>query len=118
LLVRQRPAGTVNGHLWEFPNLEIESGAGLAMATAVATTTSLLKKHLGVAPTRLEPLASLKHSITRYRITLDAFMVGVKRRPAEVAGVWKAPGELRELAFTAAHKKLASLAIQRILSNR
>jgi len=32
--------------------------------------------------------------------------------------VWKAPEKLRELAFTAAHKKLASLAVQRILSNR
>jgi A/G-specific adenine glycosylase len=116
LLVRQRPAGTVNGHLWEFPNLE--SDAGLAMAASVAAATSLFKKHLGVAPGRLEPLASLKHSITRYRITLDAFMVGVKRRPAGVDGMWKAPGELRELAFTAAHKKLASLAVQRILSNR
>jgi A/G-specific adenine glycosylase len=110
LLVRQRPAGTVNGHLWEFPNLE--SDAGPAMAAA------LFKKHLGFAPGRLAPLASLKHSITRYRITLDAFMVGVERRPAGMAGVWKEPGELRELAFTAAHKKLASLAIQRILSNR
>ena len=118
LLVRQRPAGTVNGHLWELPNLELESAAGPATATAVATATSLFKKHWGVAPDRLEPLASLKHSITRYRITLDAFMVGVKRRPAGVAGVWKAPRELRELAFTAAHKKLASLAVQRILSNR
>jgi hypothetical protein len=88
------------------------------MAASVAAATSLFKKHLGVAPGRLEPLASLKHSITRYRITLDAFMVGVKRRPAGVDGMWKAPGELRELAFTAAHKKLASLAVQRILSNR
>jgi A/G-specific adenine glycosylase len=116
LLVRQRPAGTVNGHLWEFPNLE--SDAGPAVAATVAAATSLFKKHLGVAPGRLEPLASLKHSITRYRITLDAFMVELKRRPAGVDGVWKTPGELRELAFTAAHKKLASLAVQRILSNR
>jgi len=113
-LVRQRPAGTVNGHLWEFPNLELEVELDLGENPAPA----LAKKLLGAAPSRLEPLASLKHSITRYRITLDAFMVGVKRRPAGVAGMWKAPGELRELAFTAAHKKLASLAVQRILSNR
>jgi A/G-specific adenine glycosylase len=113
-LVRQRPAGTVNGHLWEFPNLELEVELDLGENPA----PSLAKKLLGAAPGRLEPLASLKHSITRYRITLEAFMVGVKRRPAGVAGVWKTPGELRELAFTAAHKKLASLAVQRILSNR
>ncbi len=42
---------------------------------------------------------------------------GLSWRPAGMAGEWKTPGEIRELAFTAAHKKLASRAGQRILSN-
>ena len=115
LLVRQRPAGTVNAHLWEFPNWELEPEVELDRGKNPAL--ALARKFLGVAPVRFERLATFKHSITRYRITLNAFMLGVKRRPAGVAGVWKAPGELRELAFTAAHKKLASQAGQRILSN-
>jgi A/G-specific adenine glycosylase len=114
-LVRQRPAGTVNAHLWEFPNWELELDGELGHPEYPAP--ALARKFLGVAPVRCERLTTIKHSITRYRISLDAFMAKVKRRPARLAGVWKAPGELRELAFTAAHKKLASLAGQRMLSN-
>jgi hypothetical protein len=78
----------------------------------------------------------VKHSITRYRITLDAFHAylggtsstsphSVKTksgtrgtRPSENLGVWKSPAQMRRLAFTAAHKKLASFAANRILSGR
>ena len=110
LLVHQRPEGTVNAHLWEFPNWEVEKQPVAA--------TALAKKILGLAPASLKPLATIKHSITRYRITVEALLAEIKTRPAAVDGVWKSPGQMGRLAFTAAHKKLASLAIRHILSDR
>jgi len=127
-LVRQRPAGVVNAHLWEFPNVEITGGKSDPMSAA--------KIVFGVAPSRIEPLSTVKHSITRYRITLEAFRVSFggtsstslhsKRlksgtrvtRPSENIGAWKSPAQMRRLAFTAAHKRLASFAAKRILFDR
>ena len=109
-LVRQRPAGTVNAHLWEFPNAEV-NGAKLDV-------TGMFKSELGAVPEKISPLCTVKHSITRYRITLDAFAVSLKTIPANFKGVWKSPTQMRQLAFTAAHKKLASAAAKSILSGR
>jgi A/G-specific adenine glycosylase len=129
-LVRQRPAGVVNAHLWEFPNVEI--GARLCEPQHVLAELNVLR----VADPRsikLEPLCTVKHSITRYRITLEAFLVhfggtsstsphsksvqsGTRgTRPSEI-GAWKTPAQMRGLAFTAAHKKLVTAARQSILS--
>jgi len=127
-LVRQRPAGVVNAHLWEFPNTEIHGGKSEPKLAA--------KDIFGIAPIRIEPLATVKHSITRYRITLEAFRVKIGGTsstsshskqsksgtrgacPSEAVGVWKSPAQMQRLAFTAAHKKLASFAVNRILSGR
>ena len=109
-LVRQRPVGVVNGHLWEFPNIEIPNGNSNPKLAA--------KEIFGIAPDIIEPLSTLKHSITRYRITLEAFAVSLKKLPSKTVGVLKTPAQMRQLAFTAAHKKLASVANNRILSAR
>jgi A/G-specific adenine glycosylase len=92
-LVRQRPAGVVNAHLWEFPNEEIST-----------RFTSMRGNS--------RPFCTVKHSITRYRITLDAFVAdaGVKKY-VDGDGRWLTLPELKKLSFPGAHKKiLASLA--------
>lgn len=103
-LVRQRPAGVVNAHLWEFPNGEAGEKTG---------AKEVFKSEFGIAPVEMSPLCTLKHSITRNRITLEAFRVLPGRtrviRPSKKfskAGVWMTPARLRRLAFTAAHKKI------------
>jgi A/G-specific adenine glycosylase len=109
-LVRQRPAGVVNAHLWEFPNVEVNG--------TKPDVPEIFKSEFGVAAKVISPLVTVKHSITRYRITLEAFAVSAETFPKKVAGVWKTPAQMRRLAFTAAHKKLASAAAQSILSGR
>jgi len=158
-LVRQRPAGVVNAHLWEFPNAEIgtrlsepqhervrningEIPATNAIRIRRESTdprsklpANTARQALGFAPKGLRPFCTVKHSITRYRITLEAFRAslggtsyasphskqmksGARRaRPSEI-GIWKTPAQMRQLAFTAAHKKLASAAFNCILSVR
>jgi hypothetical protein len=58
----------------------------------------------------------VKHSITRYRITLEACHVQFRKRPRPQDGAWKSPAQMRLLAFTAAHKKLASFAVNHAIS--
>ncbi len=111
ILVRQRPEGVVNAHLWEFPNIEL-NGEPLNEAA---------RKLLGFVPKRLDSLCTIKHSITRYRITVEAFRVEAPvskpARKAEAgtnAPIWKSAlqarwltlSELHKLSFPSAHKKI------------
>lgn len=73
---------------------------------------------LGAEPSSLQPMCTVKHSITRYRITLEAFAVRLKQSARKNGSFWKTPAQIRELAFSSAHKKLASAAIDCILSDR
>ena len=99
LLVRQRPGGVVNAHLWEFPNFEIESGADDSHRRAVAL--------LGVQPGSVRPLCQIKHSITRYRMQLDAYRgTAAFSARSRAQGSWLKMPELQRLPFTGAHKKI------------
>jgi A/G-specific adenine glycosylase len=155
-LVRQRGAGVVNAHLWEFPNVEIapnqrsspakrDESAHYSCKNSQSRLTSAATvqepdleiiraaKSLGIEPPTLQPLCTVKHSITRYRITLEAwrvffggsnsvrpknFKMGRRGTPPSETGVWLTPAQLQPLAFASAHKKLASAATDCILSGR
>jgi len=95
-LVRQRPAGVVNAHLWEFPNVEV-NGVSRPLAQAA--------KHFQLEPRGAQPLCVVKHSITRYRLTLETFLVRPKKS-ATLEGVWQTPAQMHSLAFTSAHRKV------------
>ncbi len=99
-LVRQRPAGVVNAHLWEFPNAEAEKGGNDLAALAERT--------LGTKPTRLREWCSIRHSITQYRIKLDVFAALVEKNPRQwsASSRWKTLAETERLAFTSAHGKI------------
>jgi A/G-specific adenine glycosylase len=144
-LVRQRPAGVVNAHLWEFPNIEIgprlsepqrvrlPNGTGIFSATdgrrtccgsrdpRFASVADVAAQTLGHRPKQLTPLCTVKHFITRYRITLEAFFAQTggssrvrskkvkktrRRTPPSETGVWKTPAQMQRLAFTSAHRKI------------
>jgi A/G-specific adenine glycosylase len=115
-LVRQRPAGVVNAHLWEFPGTEAAAGG-----TPTAAIVARAAKQLGLEPDDARPLCTLKHSITRYRITLEAFRVQLGKRDSPAPepsnprcrgtrhseiGVWRTSAQLQSLAFTSAHRKV------------
>ena len=102
VLVRQRPAGVVNAHLWEFPNVEIaEDNFDSAKAA---------RKAVGFVPKNLAALGTVKHTITRYRIKVQAFhgqFAGKKLPKGE--GKWLGLDELDALPFTAAHRRILKL---------
>ena len=145
-LVRQRPTGVVNAHLWEFPNVEIgssqgsnpalrddsavysskKSGSRLTSTAPVQqgdTEIALVAKRLGLETCEAAPFCTVKHSITRYRITLEAFRANLdgtscaSPRPQHLnsrtriirpsgMGIWKTRAQLDQLAFSSAHKKI------------
>jgi A/G-specific adenine glycosylase len=107
-LVRQRTAGVVNAHLWEFPN--VETGARLCEPQRVVSEFNALRI-TDPRSQKLEPLCTIRHSITRYRITLEAFTVRLKKTHVKTNGVWKTPAQMQSLAFTAAHKKILMSAL-------
>jgi adenine-specific DNA glycosylase len=100
----------VNAHLWEFPNFEINGEKGDAK--------DIFDSAFDFKAAQFQPLRTIKHSITRYRMTLEAFHVRLKNSPKKLAGVWLSPKEFDSIAFSSAHKKLASLATKSILSDR
>jgi A/G-specific adenine glycosylase len=101
-LVRQRPPGVINAHLWEFPNAELAPGKPDLQRAA--------REVLGIEPASMEPLCAIRHSITRYRITLQVFLVRDGQAgalpPAGPRGRWLSHRLLARLPFAAAHKKI------------
>jgi len=100
-LVRQRPAGVLNARLWEFPNVEVDSAA--------VDVASLSRRCLAFRTQRLLPLGTVKHSITRYRISLEVFRANLRAgssRAKGEAGRWLSLDHLSRLALTSAHRKI------------
>jgi adenine-specific DNA glycosylase len=81
-LVQQRPEGAVNAGFWEFPNSE--NGTSFSI------------------PKSAQPIATAHHTITRYRIKLNAYSI----RSNRTQGKWCTLNELRKMPFTAGHRKL------------
>src|ERR1039458_954723 len=97
-LVRQRPVGIVNAHLWEFPNADCTAARPRA--------EEMFRDMFKIEPVDIQWLCTVKHSITRYRLTLEAFTVAAQKIRAKTAGVWKTPAQMEPLAFTSAHRKV------------
>lgn len=100
-LVRQRPAGGVNAGYWEFPSVEVADGHD--PRTTLATW-------LGIPADPLEPAGTLRHAITRYRMTQHLFRADVPRAvvPEGIQARWVSPVELEALALTGPHRRLAA----------
>jgi A/G-specific adenine glycosylase len=98
-LVRQRGVGVVNAHLWEFPNIEVNGETDLK---------NVANKALGFRPESLKPVGTIKHTITRYRITLHVFQCAANAEGKCVAerDRWLTSKHLHRLPFTSAHKRI------------
>jgi A/G-specific adenine glycosylase len=102
-LVRRRPPGVVNARLWEFPNVEV--------AGRRTDERQLAESLLGSRPVAIRPLHRVRHTITRYRITLDVFRAEfADGLPGAIPqGRWCLPAELDKLPFPSAHRKIVKL---------
>lgn len=100
VLVQQRPKDGINNGLWEFPNQEIPMDGEPTSNPVPAFTI-------------IGPFAQISHSITRYRIHLEAHRASLPPNttdPSETT--WKTRTEIAELPFTSAHGKLRALLLK------
>lgn len=100
-LAVQRPRDGVNGGLWEFPSVEMKQNGsnGQAPVSRVAG--------LGVRDARL--LGSVRHSITRYRITMDVYCAKPNRSGNGEGKRWVTLAQLKRLPLSAAHRRIANM---------
>jgi A/G-specific adenine glycosylase len=110
VLVRQCAADERWAGLWDFPRFAVEANGPLfarkEIAAKVASQTGI-----ECAPGGL--IKTMKHGVTRYRITLDCyqatFVSGRVRRAKNAAVRWLPVGELSLLPFSTTGRKIANL---------
>lgn|ERR1700722_1484823 len=97
MLVRRRPASAVNGGLWEFPNVEV--GVNVKNLRPLVAPFEILAR---------DPFIRVRHSITRYRILLEAYRAELPagHNHAGAAPALKTPAQIKNLPFTSAHRKV------------
>lgn len=113
LLIERRPGERWAG-LWDFPRFPLDAGNGERPGELVDSVARLT----GVVCRPRERLATLKHDVTRFRITLECHLADYLRmRPVrtgerpKTAWVW--PDELEPYPLSVTGRKLARLVVGR-----
>lgn len=92
--------------MWQFPNAEVA-----ANETPETAAHNALLNTAGLRGTLSGIVCVVRHTVTRYRITLDAYRAHTPTAAAHALTVaevaWKTPAELPELAMPAAHRTIA-----------
>ncbi|HVU01530.1 MAG TPA: A/G-specific adenine glycosylase [Polyangiaceae bacterium] len=93
--------------MWQFPNADVAKGE-----TPEAAAARSVREMTGLVVPVGERLTTVRHSVTRYRITLDVHRSASSRgRPKPVivsAAEWKTLEELDDLALPSAHRRIAN----------
>lgn len=100
--------------MWQFPNVERRARESAEKAAERAVRELVA---LDAAAEKL--VTSVKHSVTRYRITLAAVLCAAKSsRLGQLSNVeeavWKRPDELEGIAMPAAHRRIARAIVKEL----
>ena len=110
ILIRQCAAGERWAGLWDFPRFAIENSGPLFVQDELAEKVC---RQTGIQVKGASHLQTLKHGVTRYRITLDCYqaeyVAGRIHNTAEQKVRWIATRELAELPLSTTGRKLANL---------
>ncbi len=106
VLVTQLPGDAPRwAGMWQFPNAERRT-----KETPEQALNRAVRESVGLDAEATGLVAVVRHGVTRYRITLDAYRANAQGRPRALgcqALRWCAPTELETLAMPAAHRKIA-----------
>jgi A/G-specific adenine glycosylase len=106
LLLVQLPAEAPRwAGMWQFPNVEVAAGEG-----HLGALQQVVRDMVGLKVLQAEPAVRVRHSVTRFRITLDAYRCGYEGAPSANGSVWRwvTLGELDNLALPKAHRTIAN----------
>lgn len=98
-LVQRQPVGAINGGLWEFPQTDVRRGQSV---------TEALHQLAAARADAFTRLGRIKHSITRYRITIEAYRGTLVGRSRTHQGRWHTVDTLERLPLSRAHRKVAA----------
>jgi len=115
LLLRHCQPGERWAGLWDFPRFAVtDYGSGQVISPAVVSSRTRELTGFAIAPPTL--LATIKHGVTRYRITLHCFESTLESRgrtkPTNGASRplrWLSPGELTEYPLSTTGRQIARL---------
>ncbi len=111
LLLRQCPEGQRWAGLWDFPRFEI---VGEAPQFVHDELTKKVKEQIGLVVDPKELVKTIKHGVTRHRITLDCYTAryisGRISRRHGTALRWVRPAELGAFPLNSTGRQLANLA--------
>ena len=106
VLLVQRPGEGRWAGMWEFPHGEVANGA-----RPIAAAARLSKALTGVETDRPAEWLTVRHSVTRHRITMRCFQAtyraGRFRSPFYVRGRWVEPARLHEYPVSVPQRMLA-----------
>ena len=106
--IQQRLADDIWGGLWEFPGGRLEDGE-----TPLAAARREVAEETGWQVGQLEPLDTVIHHYTRYRVTLHGFVgalpegAGAAQLTAAQRSAWVTAAQLADYPFPAGHRRLA-----------
>ncbi len=110
VLLRQCAADERWAGLWDFPRFELDSEGPLFVHDELIAK---VKAQTGVSIKPGALLNTIKHGVTRYRITLDCyeaeFTAGKLRTSATKTLRWCPSGELQQVPLSTTGRKLAKL---------
>jgi A/G-specific adenine glycosylase len=110
VLVRQCGPDERWSGLWDFPRFRVSAAKGAKFRRGLMEK---LVEQTGVEASFGEKLTTIKHGVTRYRITLDCFeavYVGRAKNGASVGPLkWVRPRELGDLPLSVTGRKIATL---------
>ena len=113
VLVMRYNAGQRWAGLWDFPRFPLAAHNGAALRKDLVANVVRLT---GVTVVPGEHLTTLRHVVTRYRITLECFTADYLSTVAEHAAAnetrWVRPADLAEYALNVTGRKLARLITQ------
>lgn len=106
LLAQRRKDESRWAGMWQFPNVEVQPGETVRDAVRRAVTEAV-----GVEVAPRCRAAVVRHSVTRYRMTLEAYHCleagGEPRKVDCQAWNWVCPAQLGDYALPAAHRNIA-----------
>jgi A/G-specific adenine glycosylase len=115
ILIAQRPADGLLGGLWEFPGGKLEAGE-----TLEACLKRELREELAIEVDVLEPITTVRHAFTHFRITLHAFDCRHRGGEPQALGCaawqWVTLDELSRFAFGRADQRVIEHLNQRAKS--